>query len=164
MNHKRLYLGLGLLGLMAVATAAITVQRVLIRAAASNGSGQFVMNLQAMRIYHDTAGERLLGQGSFVLTQGDQRYPMQLQRLTAMEIFELEDGVYRITLEGSVRFAPALFTPRSQRPVTGTFRLVVFDYTEDSESDSVEFRLVTNQGRRYDFFGEVSSGVLHLSP
>jgi hypothetical protein len=42
---------------------------------------------------------------------------------------------------------------------------VVFDYTEDSEErDSVEFRLVTNQGRRYDFFGEVSSGVLHLSP
>lgn len=164
MNRKSLSIGLALLGLTAVAIAAITVQRVVVSAVASDGTGQFQMNLQAIKIYHDDYGARLLGRGSFALTRGTQRVSLQLRQLTAMNVFELEEGGYQVTLEGTARFAPNIFVNRNARPESGTFRLVILDLPAEGEgNDSVEFRFVGERGRRLDFFGEVTGGTLQVS-
>jgi len=164
MNRNRFYIGLILLGLMAVAVAAITVQSVRVQATASDGSGQFRLNLQATRVYFDDIGTRVLGRGSFQLTRGAERYNLQLRHLTNMGVGELENGGYSVMMEGYASFAPNFFLSRISRPEGGIFRLVIFDMPEGSEeSDSVQFRFVSDRGRRIDFFGEVTGGSLTIS-
>jgi len=81
-----------------------------------------------------------------------------------MDVTELEGGGYRITLDGWVNFVPTFFLSRSARPEGGTFHLVIFDLPDGSEEgDTAEFRMVSERGRRLDFFGEVVDGTLRVS-
>ncbi|MEN3002218.1 MAG: hypothetical protein ABDI19_10325 [Armatimonadota bacterium] len=164
MERKRLFIGLALFGLMAVAIAATTVQRVLVQAVASDGTDQFRMSLQAIKIYMDDSGARLMGRGSFLLTRGTQQHRFQLHQLTAMSIAELEEGGYHIMMQGIAQRTSTFFPNRTTRPERGTFRLVIFDQpAEDEASDTVEFYFVDNRGRFLNFSGEVTAGTLQVS-